>query len=338
MTQRRAATVLSLTLAACLAACGDERVPAPEAPPVSGAPIAGVPIAGAPIAGAPIAGTPTEPATPAPASGAPAAPTQQPTTPAPETTGTASAPPSPAAPPVPSGPTAQAPAVPAAEPALGDAAGPDPKVPGEDPIVAAQARAVSEAAAASRTGTDKPAPTAPSASEPKKVVEEKPVADSKKPDPKKEKEKPELIGFDVLGAFEYTAPNPEVPGSFEKAVASIPEDIRNLGGRTVTVEGYMVPLEYAPDDDGVKSFFLSRYQIGCCFGVMPRANELVEVTMQGPKWAPYVSWMPIRATGVIVVGPKEGDTASLSGIYRMHDPEVTVPEPEEVEMQSDHAR
>jgi hypothetical protein len=144
-------------------------------------------------------------------------------------------------------------------------------------------------------------------------------------------EAPELLTFETLADFEYRAPNPDLPNGLEEAMKSIPQEIRDLEGRVVSIEGFMVPLRYSETDDGVTSFLLSRFQLSCCFGLVPRANELVEVEMDPEHSAPYVSYIPITITGRIHVGPKEGDTSAMSAIFRMIAPTVTIPEAEEEE-------
>jgi hypothetical protein len=308
-------TKLAASLALAAAACGPDPAGTPAEPP-RGEPIAGAPpVRGEPIDAPASPGAPVPSASegdtaavppPAPALPGPALPDLGDVTPSSEAVpaeeppvASVSAPP-PAPPPTqPSAPPTQAPT----RPAPGEAAAPPPPAP-EDLAGAAAA----EAAAAKAADAAKSAGAA-------------------KADPAAKPEAPQTLTFETLASFEYLPPDPEVAGSEIKSLASIPEEIKKLDGLRVSVEGYMLPLEYA--DEGVRAFLLSRHQMGCCFGVLPKPNELVECEMPEGEIAPYVSYMTVIVTGKLRVGPKEGASTVLSGIYRLEGPKVTIPEPDD---------
>jgi hypothetical protein len=334
-------------LAALTSACGD---PAPP-PPV--APAQGAPIAGAPIPGAAAPAVTTIPA-PTPTAAAPTAPQESPPVAAaepppqteqipaigdpstredrlPEDQPVTTRPPEPppgATPPA-VAPPVSTPPVPATTVATPRAAAPADRPAPMPPTTASQAdkptlpdRApVKDAAADGAAKTESAGPD-PSAAGAKSFV------------PKDLKKGEAIVlTFEQLASFDYTAPpppssDPDTPQpdpaiALEAARKQIPPEIWELEGKTVTVEGYMIPLEYV--DDGVKAFLISRHAMGCCFGVTPRPHELIECDLGEGKTTPYVGYVPVSVTGVFHVSPPTGPQAMLTGIYRMDAPRVMIP-------------
>jgi hypothetical protein len=105
--------------------------------------------------------------------------------------------------------------------------------------------------------------------------------------------------FDFLGGFDY------------ERDGRIPEKVKELNGRTVSVTGFMLPTDF--ESGVVKSFMLLNNQMGCCFGVMPRVNEFVYVEMPEGKSTKYMTDIPLRVTGRLEV-VKEN---LVGGIYSM---------------------
>jgi len=94
-----------------------------------------------------------------------------------------------------------------------------------------------------------------------------------------------------------------------------PDAVRKMDGQKVQIEGYMIPLKF--DDGKVKSFFLSRYMMGCCFGVLPKANEIIEVEMVEGKGAFYDAYMPFVVTGKFVIVEDGTDPDFMQSVFRM---------------------
>ena len=94
-----------------------------------------------------------------------------------------------------------------------------------------------------------------------------------------------------------------------------PDAVRKMDGQTVQIEGYMIPLKF--EDGKVKSFFLSRYMMGCCFGVLPKANEIIEVEMVEGKGAFYDAYMPFLTTGKFVIVEEGTDDDYMQSVFRM---------------------
>lgn len=336
-------TVRSLALAALAAAgaaaCSDPPPPPPKATGVQGAPIAGAPIDGTPA--------------PAPAESSPApatslgdvstaderGPEDQPVPPNPAGRHPVATEP----PPAPSGaapPPAPAPVpAPAATPAVAERSdAPKEPTPPAAPTPAAEAP---PAPLGPTTAQQQPKPDLPAKSGPSEATAGDAAAPAPAPGERKSfvpkdhrKGDPIVLTWDQLASFDFNPPPPAYPdpetgvvpdqtAAIEAAKKQIPEEIWELEGQVVSIEGYMIPLEYA--DDGVKAFLISRHAMGCCFGVMPRPHELVECDVGEGKSVPYVGYVPVTITGVMHVGIKEGPQTVLAGIYRMDAPKLTIP-------------
>jgi hypothetical protein len=94
-----------------------------------------------------------------------------------------------------------------------------------------------------------------------------------------------------------------------------PDAVRKMDGEVVRIEGYMIPLKF--EDGKVKSFFLSRYMMGCCFGVLPKANEIIEVEMAEGKGAFYDAYMPFIVEGKFVIVEDGTDPEYMQSVFRM---------------------
>lgn len=308
-------TALVLLAAALVGACSDP-APAPPAGPV---------LEGAPIDGSAAA----PPASEEFAIGDVSTPEER----APEDRVVSTAPPPRA--PEPAAPVATAPAAPEPAGAATSAApdSPDPALPALATTAAqADKPAVPEKPAVPAASAAPAVPAVPDAAKPAaaKAVD---AAKSLLPKDRTKGAAVELT-WDQLASFEFVPPPPvysdPVTGVFpdqtaaiEKATQQIPPEIWELEGETITVEGFMIPLEYV--DEGVRSFLVSRHAMGCCFGVMPRPHELVECDMGEGKSVPYVGYLPVRVTGKLHIGLKAGPSVILAGIYRMDAPTMTVP-------------
>lgn len=310
----KAPTTSGAVLAALLAAaCGDAPAPRPVGEVARGAPIAGDVARDAPdaVPAEPPTETPPLPAPPRP--DAPLPPLGDVTPPS-ETVGVDDPPvvsPThpPAAEPAPAGGTAAVP---------GTGTQPTGAVPPRDATADGAKPPDAPQGGLPEKPPEKPAEADAAAKEPRPAADGAPAAEGTSAATAR------AFTFETLASFEYLPPDPEVAGSDIKSLASIPEEIKKLDGTWAKVDGYMLPLEY--EGDGVKAFLLSRHQMGCCFGVLPKPNELVEVEMPEGQIAPYVSYMPVVVTGKLRVGPREGASTVLSGIYRLESPKVEVEE------------
>ena len=99
-------------------------------------------------------------------------------------------------------------------------------------------------------------------------------------------------------------------GVFE---ARFPTPVSALGGRTITVSGFMLPLEAQTQTE---HFLLSRNTPVCPFCPPGRPNEVIEVRSSGPVYTD---------TGEVTVTGRFGlqDDASAGLFFRLDDAEVS---------------
>ena len=121
-----------------------------------------------------------------------------------------------------------------------------------------------------------------------------------------------VVSFGVLSNFEYSwASEDESEGD---ALAKLPESVRRLNGRTIEIEGFMMPMNVS-GAGLVTNFILVPSQLLCCYGVPPEINEWIEVTVSG-KGVPAYTDVPIRIRGRFFIGENIIDDVMV-GLYRM---------------------
>jgi hypothetical protein len=129
----------------------------------------------------------------------------------------------------------------------------------------------------------------------------------------------EFVGFDQLSAFdmnltddlELNTNNPAWADA--KVNAMIPARVRALDSRDISVEGFMLPVEF--EKNKVVEFMLARDPMGCCYSTVPEINQFIYVRVKPPGVEPVI-FNTSRARGVFHVGAERGNGA-LTTIYRM---------------------
>jgi hypothetical protein len=122
-----------------------------------------------------------------------------------------------------------------------------------------------------------------------------------------------LVTFRTLSSFEYFE-TPVLAGvPTTSARETIPEAILKLNGARVSVDGFMLPLDY--DKGGVSTFILNASYDMCQFGAPTVVTQRVDVTMTNNRRTAYTH-TPIRVYGVLEVGEQYEDGRVVS-IYRM---------------------
>lgn len=125
----------------------------------------------------------------------------------------------------------------------------------------------------------------------------------------------QLVGFDRLASFAYTPAelDPTAAKTETPAVGAnqIPEKIKELNTKKVTVTGFMLPVKM--EQGLVTEFLLVKDPMMCCYGIMPKLNEWVVVKMTG-KGVPPLMDVPISFEGRLKVGELY-DNGYLTGIY-----------------------
>ena len=134
-----------------------------------------------------------------------------------------------------------------------------------------------------------------------------------------------LVGFDKLAGFslkltEELVSGTNAAGANTEVNALIPVDVRALDHRIVSVEGFMVPVEF--EKENTVEFILAQAPFGCCYGTPPQIQELIKVRVKSPGVLPILD-KPARAHGTFHVGAERED-GILASIYRMDADTVTV--------------
>lgn len=133
------------------------------------------------------------------------------------------------------------------------------------------------------------------------------------------------VGFSTLAGYRLSIPaeleSNATNGAWADAQinAMIPTNVMALNHQRVTVEGFMLPLQF--EKGKVVSFMLSQNPPACCYATMPQIHELVEVYVKSPG-VPAMDYSVVRASGNLSVGAKR-DNGTLTSIYRMEADSVT---------------
>lgn len=126
------------------------------------------------------------------------------------------------------------------------------------------------------------------------------------------------ITFKSLTGFKYEYPYEQPKGKpwelkeqFDKRV---PEHVRKLNGKHVSIRGFMLPVE--TKKDRVETFLLMVDQASCCFGRVPEPNEWIVVEMVPDDGGPILMDTIIEIDGNLEVEEKWED-GFFVGIYHM---------------------
>ncbi|HEV2693953.1 MAG TPA: DUF3299 domain-containing protein [Verrucomicrobiae bacterium] len=129
----------------------------------------------------------------------------------------------------------------------------------------------------------------------------------------------DIVGFDQLAGFKVALNNDLLfntnrPAWADQQVnAMIPERIRAGDGKLVSVDGFMIPLEYGGKK--VTRFILAMNQNTCCFGGNPQVHEFIIVSAPVGGATDEMD-VPLRVKGVLRVGAFRSN-GKLSGIYQL---------------------
>jgi len=136
----------------------------------------------------------------------------------------------------------------------------------------------------------------------------------------------DFVGFNQLAAFsvklnsELLYTTNRVAWADGQINAMIPDRIKAADGKTISVDGFMIPLEYKVNK--VSKFILAMNQNTCCFGASPQIHEFIIVSL-GDKCVDDEMDIPLRVKGVLHVAVRR-DKGTLSSLYRMDALSVTV--------------
>ncbi|MDH3590943.1 MAG: DUF3299 domain-containing protein [Planctomycetota bacterium] len=115
------------------------------------------------------------------------------------------------------------------------------------------------------------------------------------------------IDFARLGGYDG--------GNAMPGAVTIPERLRKLSGREVVIRGYVIPIKVDPQNR-TREFVLVKDQMACCFGVVPKMNEWIHVTMKPGKLATVKLDTPVAVCGTLEVGELVTEGVVMS-LYRV---------------------
>ena len=125
-----------------------------------------------------------------------------------------------------------------------------------------------------------------------------------------------MVGFDKLASFQYTLPDGPVDTNTvatTQASKQIPETIKGLNNRLVSLKGFMLPLKV--EKGLVTELLVMRDQSMCCYGTVPKINEWVSVKMVGAGVKPIMD-QAVTLFGKLKVGEMY-ENGYLVGIYSL---------------------
>jgi len=122
------------------------------------------------------------------------------------------------------------------------------------------------------------------------------------------------VGFDKLSSFEYDTPeeSTQANDAAAKPRNQIPSEVRALNLARVALKGFMLPL--TAEGAFTTEFLIMRDQSSCCYGVVPKINQWVDVRI--PKGVRTIMDRVVTVYGTLKVGEvREG--GYLVAIYEM---------------------
>jgi hypothetical protein len=84
--------------------------------------------------------------------------------------------------------------------------------------------------------------------------------------------------------------------------ATVPEEIKSLLNKPISVKGFMMPLDYSQKK--IAEYLLMPYVPACMHVPPPPANQLILVKMEAGKEV-EPSFYPVEVTGTLSVNPSE---------------------------------
>ena len=143
--------------------------------------------------------------------------------------------------------------------------------------------------------------------------ESAPVINNLPPHDPSSKYKP--LAYSTLTEFPYEI-DWELDGvefDFSAYASRVPKKIRNLSGKTVAMEGFMVPT-VVDEQNRVKEFLLMPDQLSCCFGQAPEANGWV--VARSEEGVDVAMDRVIRVLGTLTV-QERWDEEFFVGLYHV---------------------
>jgi hypothetical protein len=125
------------------------------------------------------------------------------------------------------------------------------------------------------------------------------------------------VGFDKLSGYQIEVSDDLLGPQTNKvplsADAQIPEPIKELNNKKISLRGFMLPLKV--EGGLVTELLIMKDQSMCCYGTTPRINEWVSVKMTKGGVKPLMD-EPVTFMGTLKVGETR-ENGYLVGIYAM---------------------
>jgi hypothetical protein len=124
------------------------------------------------------------------------------------------------------------------------------------------------------------------------------------------------VGFEQLSGYQIEVSDellgPQTNKTVLTADGQIPEPIKELNNKKISLRGFMLPLKV--EGGLVTEMLIMKDQSMCCYGATPRINEWVSVKMKGGV-KPLMD-EPVTLMGTLKVGETR-ENGYLVGIYAM---------------------
>jgi hypothetical protein len=127
------------------------------------------------------------------------------------------------------------------------------------------------------------------------------------------------LSFQQLAAFsfnvtdEMSSQDANVLVATVRVLKQIPTSVKAMNKSAVALTGFMLPVKWS--EGLVTDFMLLPNQMGCCYGRMPRLNEIIIVNTSG-KGVKLLKDIPVCVLGRFHVGAIRNNNY-LVGIYQM---------------------
>ncbi len=130
-----------------------------------------------------------------------------------------------------------------------------------------------------------------------------------------------LSGFHFFVTDQMVDKASDMRSATWSCLTQIPEDVRALNEKEVSVRGFMLPMKY--DGRLTTQFLLLKNQSLCCYGMPPKITEWVNVRVPGKGVKPIMD-VPVTVCGVFHVGDVR-ENGELVGIYSLDAQKVKGP-------------
>jgi hypothetical protein len=137
-----------------------------------------------------------------------------------------------------------------------------------------------------------------------------------------------LLDFGKLSSFPANTPNLNNPRSDPRLAArssslQLPDEIRKLNGQKIYLTGFLVPM--TTDKEKVYSFILAQTRGSCCYGLVPKINQWIYVTMAPGQSTDPLMDVPVTVWGTLSVDDHFKQQKDGWCLYRMVSDKVDLP-------------